>query len=375
MSRIRVGLVYGGRSAEREVSNLSAEAVYKHLNPEKYDVYPVSVSETGVWRSLPPGQGLPTLGREEESLARGTAIGAEPARLPLPGCTEADATATGQPKELDVVFPLIHGTYGEDGSLQGFLELCGVPYVGAGVSGSALGMDKSLMRDVLRAHGVPGAAHIDVRRLDWESAPAAERTRIEEEIGYPCFVKPARTGSSVGISKASDRETLNAAMVLACRYDSMVVIEEALPVREIECGVIGNGFPEASVLGEVTATAEFYDYHAKYLAEDTRITIPAEIDDTTAEEARALALKAYRVLRCSGFARVDMFLHRETGDLYLNEINTIPGFTSHSMFSMLWEASGVPYGELLDRLIEYALERSRDERRNEVTVPEMGLLP
>ncbi len=376
-NRINLGLIYGGRSAEREVSNLSAQAVFKHLDPERYRIFPIVVSSSGKWTILPAGNDLPTLGREEEILA--TSSIRSRARLPIPGSSPDGAAANSEESEelrtLDVVFPLIHGTYGEDGSLQGFLDLCGIPYVGAGVAGSALGMDKALMKDVLNVHGVPCVAYISVRRCDWERHPAGQQKRIEAEIGYPCFVKPARTGSSVGISKVHHEDELDEAMNLACRYDSVVVIEKALSVRELECGVIGNEDPKVTVVGEVIPDSEFYDYRAKYLTDGTQILIPANIDDATAEKVREIARKTYCVLRCSGFARVDMFLERTTGEVYLNEINTIPGFTSHSMFPMLWDASGLPFTELLNQLIDYALDRHRDENRNEITVPVHGLLP
>lgn len=377
MPRLNLGLIYGGRSAEREVSNLSAQAVYQHLDPKKYNVFPVSVTADGDWRILPSGIGLPPLGQEDEmpgSTARDSAL------LPVPADRgSAQPVSAGGPTPplptLDIVLPLIHGTYGEDGSLQGFLELCGIPYVGAGVAGSALGMDKSLMKDVLRAHNVPVVPHVMVRRCDWERDPDSQGERIENEVGYPCFTKPARTGSSVGINKVHGSDELAMGMDAACRYDSTIVVEKGLDVRELECGVIGNEAPEVTVVGEVLPAAEFYDYDAKYLSEDTALRIPAEIDRETSECARDIALRAYVTLRCAGFARVDMFMERQSGQLYLNEINTIPGFTSRSMFPLLWEASGVPFGQLLDRLIGLAQDRYRDEQRNEVTVPNAGLLP
>lgn len=381
MTRLNVGLVYGGRSAEREVSNLSARAIYEHLDENKYCVFPIPVSAEGVWTILPSGHGLPDLGREKELLHSNHQAASQPlAKLPVPGMDNGhgrliESVPADKRPRLDLIFPMIHGTYGEDGSLQGFLELCGLPYVGAGVSGSALGMDKALMKDVLRAHGVPVVPYWVFRRAQWEKAPGMIRDTIEEKIGFPCFSKPARTGSSVGIRKIHARSELNDAIHEACRFDSTVMVEKGLPVRELECGVIGNDEPEVSVVGEVIPDAEFYDYHAKYLSEGTRIIIPAEIDASTAQRTQTIACQAYQVLRCSGYARVDLFFERDTGQVYLNEINTIPGFTSRSMFPMLWEASGLPFSRLLDRLIDLALERFRDEGRNEVTVPESGLIP
>ena len=369
--RIHIGLLYGGRSAEREVSYLSAQAVAQHLDPEKYTVYPIAVSSSGRWMLVPPEQHLP----HPERLERRLLGQPDPERetLPLPApCSPG--TNTERPP-IDLLFPLIHGTFGEDGSLQGFLDICDVPYVGTGVAGSAIGMDKLLMKDILRVHGLPVGPYRAVRRVDWEHDEAAVIRSIEGAFPYPVFVKPARTGSSVGISKARHQAQLRTALAEASRYDSMLIIEAGMPVRELECSVIGTWDPEVSVVGEVIPEREFYDYHSKYLSDRTEIQIPARIPPETADEARALARRAYMALRCSGYARVDLFLNTHESRVYINEVNTIPGFTSHSMFPMLWEATGVSFSDLLDRLVGYALERYQDEQRNSYDVPEPGVAP
>ncbi|MFH1743726.1 MAG: D-alanine--D-alanine ligase family protein [bacterium] len=369
--RINIGLLYGGRSAEREVSYLSALAVASHLDPEKYAVYPIAIAASGRWMLVPPCERLPHPEQLEHRLLGNPNSGEE--TLPVP--TPTSAPVTGERPPLDLLFPLIHGAMGEDGSLQGFLDVCDLPYVGTGVSGSAIGMDKLLMKDVLSAHNVPVGPYAAFRRVDWERDSAAVVQSIENRFSYPVFVKPARTGSSVGISKAKNESELRNAIAAACRYDSMLIVELAMPVRELECAVIGTWDPHVSVVGEVVPEREFYDYHSKYLSEDTKIRIPARIPESTAEAARDLARRAYMELRCSGYARVDMFLNTADNRIYMNEVNTIPGFTSHSMFPMLWEASGVSFSDLLDRLVQYALERRKDEERNSFDVPEPGVAP
>ncbi len=369
--KIRIGLLYGGKSAEREVSYLSAQAVSESLDPDRYDVYPVAVSSSGRWMLVSPDERLP----HPEQLESRLLGQADPEQKTYPVPAPITTAQSGERPPLDLVFPLIHGAFGEDGSLQGFLEICGLPYVGTGVTGSALGMDKLLMKDVLRNHGLPVGPYTGLRRTDWERKPDERIESIEQMFPYPLFVKPARTGSSVGISKAHNQEELRAALDLACKYDNMVVVEQAMSVRELECGVIGTWAPQVSVVGEVIPERNFYDYHSKYLSENTQIQIPARIPTKLAQETREIARRAYSVLRCSGYARLDLFLATENDTIYVNEVNTIPGFTAHSMFPLLWEASGVSFSELLDRLIGFAMERYEDESRNSYDVPEEGVAP
>ncbi|HPA44328.1 MAG TPA: D-alanine--D-alanine ligase family protein [bacterium] len=367
--RIQIGLIYGGRSAEREVSYLSARAVASHLNPDRYSVYPIAISPTGRWMLVPPREELPHPEHLERRLLGGTS--GETLPVPSPQC----ASDGRERPPLDVLFPLVHGACGEDGSMQGFFDVCELPYVGAGVAGSAIGMDKLLMKDILSVHGIPVGPYRSIRRVDWETDSDRVVRTVQEQFPYPVFAKPARTGSSVGISKAKNERDLREALAAAARYDSMLIVEKGMPVRELECGVIGNWDPEVTVVGEVIPEREFYDYHSKYLSDGTAIRIPADIPENLAEEARDLARRAFLALRCSGYARVDLFLNTAENRLYLNEINTIPGFTSHSMFPMLWEASGVSFSELLDRLVNYAFERRADEQRNTFEVPEPGVAP
>jgi D-alanine-D-alanine ligase len=269
---------------------------------------------------------------------------------------------TGAAMELDVVFPVVHGGHGEDGTLQGLLELAEIPYVGAGVMASAVGMDKDLMKRVFREAGLPVVSTRTLLRRDWERDRGAREKELSADLGYPCFVKPANTGSSVGITKAHDSRELERGMDLAFRYDRKAVVEAAVDAREIECSVLGNDDPAASVVGEIIPCNEFYDYEAKYLADGSRLIIPAEIPDGVAEEVRRIAVAAFRAVDGAGMARVDFFLDRRTGALFLNELNTIPGFTPISMYPKLWGATGIPYPDLLDRLIALALERHRDRQ-------------
>jgi D-alanine-D-alanine ligase len=269
--------------------------------------------------------------------------------------------------QLDVVFPILHGPYGEDGTVQGLLELAGIPYVGAGVAASAVGMDKVLFKDVMVAHEVPIVSHVVVLRKVWEREPEEVLARVEAEIGYDCFVKPANLGSSVGITKAHDRTELRAALEQAARYDRKLLVEEAIDAREIEVSVLGNDEPVASVPGEIVPCNEFYDYAAKYLDGESELLIPAPVPEETAGLLAQLAIRAYRAIDCAGMARVDFLLDRKDGELYLNEVNTLPGFTPISMYPKLWEASGLSYPELIDRLIQLALERHGDKSRSATT--------
>jgi D-alanine-D-alanine ligase len=349
MAKLRVGLVYGGRSVEHEVSITSATSILSALDPARYEVTLVAVSQAGRWHLGAPGM-LP------EAVVRGDEV-----TLPaIPGESTLVSVGDGAPAaQLDVILPIIHGTGGEDGSLQGFLEMAGVPYVGAGVLGSAIQMDKEVTKRLLAAAGLPVVPGILVRAAELRGGDATAVERALGEIGLPAFVKPACLGSSVGISKVRSREELARALSEATRYDTKILVERAVNARELEVAVLGNEQPEASVPGEIIPKADFYDYAAKYVSEDTELVVPAEISEEQTVRLQQLALAAFRVLEGSGIARVDFFLDRDTDEILLNEVNSLPGFTEVSMYPRLWQASGLSYPALLDRMIELALERHR----------------
>jgi D-alanine-D-alanine ligase len=351
VKKLRVGVIYGGRSGEHEVSVASAAAIFKHLDRSKYDAVPIRIEKSGRWAL---GDKAPQALSAADVIAQGQTQALQPVE------PSAAVAATG----VDVVFPVLHGPYGEDGTVQGLLELANVPYVGAGVLGSATGMDKSVMKTLFLAAGLPVGPYLTVLARYWANDAAAVARSVEESLHYPVFVKPANLGSSVGISKARTRPELDAAMALALQFDRKIVIEAAVPdAREIECAVLGNDEPEASVPGEVIPSKEFYDYEAKYLGGGSREVIPAELTPAQAAEVRRLAIKAFQAVDCAGMARVDFLMERGSGELYLNELNTIPGFTANSMYPKMWEASGLSYSALLDRLITLALERHAEKQQ------------
>jgi len=351
--RLRVGILFGGRSAEHEVSIVSAQGVMAALDPDRFQAVPIGVTRQGTW--LTPAQ-------TEQALA---AIRSERLRAleePLGNGILYRTQALGTLRRLDVVFPLIHGTSGEDGTIQGFLELVDVTYVGAGVAASALGMDKALQKVIFRQQGFPLPDDVVLTVARWRATPVVVVREVEASIGYPCFVKPANSGSSIGTAKAQSRDELDAALAEAFRYDRKALVEEAIEGRQVEVAVLGNDDPEASPVGEITFAGEFYDYHAKYEDPNTRLHIPADIPAHIADRARELALAAFKAIDCAGLARVDFFLTPE-GRLVLNEVNTIPGFTPMSMYPKLWEQAGLSYRNLVTRLIGLALERQQEKRR------------
>lgn len=358
--KIRVGVMLGGRSGEHEVSLASAQSVMAAIDKEKYEVIPIGITREGRW--IAGGDPVAAL-KGESAAAHHTALLGDPTERGLIPSEAIRGLERASRIELDVVFPVLHGPYGEDGTVQGLLELADMPYVGAGVLGSALGMDKAVMKDVFKAHGLPIADYRVYRRLDLDRNPTAVEEEIETSLGYPCFVKPANLGSSVGITKVHDRTELGPALQLAASYDRKIVVEEGINAREIECSVLGNEEPLASVLGEVVPCNEFYDYHAKYIDDQSELIIPAPLPDDLAQHIRVLAVRAFTALDCAGMGRVDFLLDRETLDVYVNEINTIPGFTTISMYPKLWEATGLPYPDLIDRLISLAIERHQDKQR------------
>ncbi len=369
--KIRIGLIFGGRSGEHEVSLASANSVIAHLDRNKYEVVPIGITKSGAWLLGSDPQKLLTAEQgsqenaEAESTTSVTLTGDPNIRRLIPLQSGESLRDNGA---LDVIFPVMHGTTGEDGALQGLLEMANVPYVGCGVLGSALGMDKEKMKMIFQNIGLPIVDYLVYRRHEWERSPETILDAIEQRLGYPNFVKPVNLGSSVGVNKAHNRAELNHAMRVAAEYDRKIIIERGVNCRELECGVLGNDEPIASVVGEVVSSNEFYDYNAKYIDNQSRITIPADIPQATAEEVRRQAVKAFIALDLSGLARVDFFLEKESGQIYINEVNTLPGFTQISMYPQLWEASGIPYEELLDRLIELAIERHSDRQRNRTSL-------
>ena len=369
MRKLRVGVIYGGRSGEHEVSLASAAAVFQHLDPSRYDAIPIRIERDGRW-CLPAEP--PHLVSAADAIQQARAATPRPAPeghlVARPGGDtmlriDPSATPAVSGTMLDVVFPVLHGPYGEDGTVQGLLELANIPYVGAGVLASSVGMDKAAMKLVFAACGLPICDYEVVMAREWRRDPATVLGRVGGRLGFPVFVKPANLGSSVGISKAKHAVELRAAIDLAATFDRKIVVEAAVPQpREIECGVLGNDEPDASVPGEIVPSREFYDYEAKYLAEGSVVRIPAPLSPARTEEIRRLAVAAFKAIDGAGMARVDFLLAGDSGTLYVNEVNTIPGFTTISMFAKMWAASGLEYRALLDRLIDLALERHRDKQ-------------
>jgi D-alanine-D-alanine ligase len=385
VKRLRIGVLYGGRSGEHEVSLASAAAVFAHLDKTRYEPVPIRIDKDGRWALA---DRLPTATSAAEVIEQARLDAARPLRrgreahfMARPGeetilsidrsVAKGDelgrAIVTGL--NLDVIFPVLHGPYGEDGTMQGLLELANVPYVGAGVLASAVGMDKAMMKVVFSAAGLPVCPYRAFLRHEWERRRQAMVRELESALGYPMFVKPANLGSSVGISKAKDSSGLAEGIDVAASFDRKIVVEAAVPsAREIECAVLGNDEPDASVPGEVIPSREFYDYEAKYLDSASQTIIPADLPDATAAEIRRLAIAAFRAIDGAGMARVDFLLARATGQIFVNEVNTIPGFTTISMYSKMWAASGVQYPVLLDRLISLALERHAEKQQLRTSV-------
>jgi D-alanine-D-alanine ligase len=368
----RIAVIFGGQSSEHEVSRVSAQSVVENIDRDKYDVVMIGITRDGRWLNYDGP--VEKLGTGEWQLIAESQASARK-RLAQAGDADADGAAgarailkisgaEAENRKIDVVFPVLHGCNGEDGTIQGLFELAGIPYVGSGVLGSALGMDKAYAKIIFEKEGLPQGIYLvfDRKRIRLETDRIADE--VESVLAYPCFVKPSNAGSSVGVSKVYDRDGLKEALRLAAEYDRRVLVEEFIDGREIECSVLGNDRPVASTVGEVIPCNEFYDYDAKYAAESTsRVVIPAELPEETIQEIREYAVRAFKSLDCAGLSRVDFFVHRKTGRVYINEINTMPGFTSISMYAKLWEASGVSYPELVQRLIELAVERHEDNRR------------
>ena len=394
MKKIRVGILFGGRSGEHEISLLSAASVFNAIDKNKYEVVPIGITKEGRWVTAADAERL-LRGKFEDHkhlragdpeatpgaavLAKGEAVVVPPEPQKHGSLTpfETDASAhaltrraTDRAIDVDVIFPVLHGTFGEDGTIQGLLELADLPYVGAGVLGSAAGMDKDIMKALFRAAALPIVKHVTLLRSEWETKAKKVEKFVESKLKYPVFVKPANLGSSVGISKAHDRKELGPAIEEAAKFDRKIVIEQGVggrkqKAREIECSVLGNDNAEASLPGEIVPSTEFYDYNAKYLDEGSQLIIPAKLSKGETKEVQRLAIAAFKAVDCSGLARVDFLMEPMSRKIYLNEINTMPGFTAISMYPKLWAASGVSYSDLIGRLIQLGLDRHEEKKKNQ----------
>src|SRR5438105_11337808 len=370
MSRLRIGVLFGGRSTEHEVSILSAQSIISAMDPQRFEPVPLYIDRNGRW--LVGGSLKRLVGKDAPG--KYVYLPPDPTQHSLVPAQDG----VGQPPlmpPLDVIFPVFHGLNGEDGTIQGVLELANIPYVGAGVLGSALGLDKIYMKRAFAAAGLPIVDYLPITRRQYERDPDAFILLVEEKIGYPCFTKFANSGSSVGTTKAHRRAELVEGLRLAGTFDRKLLVERAVDARDLEVSVLGNDEPEASVVGEVVPAHEFYDYEAKYLDEGSRLLIPAPIDAGVAEKVRAMAIEAFQAVDAAGMARVDFFLERTTGRIVLNELNTIPGFTRISMYPKLWEASGLAYPKLIERLVELAIERFNDKQRSQTAIDSRLLDP
>jgi D-alanine-D-alanine ligase len=401
MKKLRVGILFGGRSGEHEVSLLSAASVLNAIDKARFDVVPIGITKEGRWLTasdaerLLQGKGSGESGSQTHTsqahlragdpeatpgaavLARGEAVMVPPEPQRQPGSLTPFQTEAGQARRVsdrainvDIIFPVLHGTFGEDGTIQGLLELADIPYVGAGVLGSAAGMDKDVMKSLFLAAGLPIVKHVTVLRSAWEAEPKKVHKLVESKLKYPVFVKPANLGSSVGISKAHDRKELGPAIEEAAKFDRKIVIEQGVggkkqKAREIEVSVLGNDKPAASVPGEIVPGKEFYDYTAKYVDEGSQLIIPAKLSKAETKKIQQLAISAFQAVDCSGLARVDFLMDPKNRKIYLNEINTMPGFTAISMYPKLWAASGLAYPDLIERLIRLGQERHEEKKRNQ----------
>jgi D-alanine-D-alanine ligase len=394
MKKLRVGILFGGRSGEHEISLLSAASVFNAIDKDKYEVVPIGITKEGRWvtasdaerllrgkfedhKHLRAGDPEATPGAAVLAKGESVVVPPEPQRHTSIAPFETDASshaltrrAADRAINVDVIFPVLHGTFGEDGTIQGLLELADMPYVGAGVLGSAAGMDKDIMKALFLAAGLAIVKHLTLLRSEWEANSKKVQKVVESKLKYPVFVKPANLGSSVGISKAHDRRELGPAIEEAAKFDRKIVIEQGVggrkqKAREIECSVLGNDQPAASLPGEIVPSTEFYDYNAKYLDEGSQLIIPAKLTKAETKGVQRLAIGAFKAVDCSGLARVDFLMEPKSRKIYLNEINTMPGFTAISMYPKLWAASGLSYPDLIERLIHLGLERHREKKKNQ----------
>ncbi len=372
--KIKVGLIFGGKSGEHEVSFCSASSIIKAINKDKYTVVPIGITKEGRWISPQDSEVALQSGKIE---GKSTVIllndPSGRALIRIDNNQRLDKSSALE--RLDVIFPVLHGPYGEDGTVQGLLELADIPYVGAGVAASAISMDKDLMKTIFQQRGLPILKWMTIKRKEWQKDKEKILSLVQDDFEYPLFVKPTNLGSSVGITKVHKKEELEKAIDLASSYDRKILIEEGLEeVREIECGVLGNDEPQASVVGEVKPAGEFYDYDSKYIDKETQLIVPTDLPDGVSQKVQEIALHAFKAVDAAGMARVDFFVSKKENKIYLSEINTIPGFTSVSMYPRLWEASGIPYSDLIDQLIQLALERHKDKKQNKISYDESKLL-
>lgn len=364
--KIRLGIIFGGRSSEHEVSVTSARSVVEAVDKDRYEIELYCILPDGKWVTG-PGAAVLLSGKSAE-FSENVLFPQYPEEEMLFSLThDQHNRQVTEKKRPDVLFPVLHGTYGEDGTIQGLFELADIPYVGAGVAASSVGMDKVLMKDVFKSHRLPVSEYHVIMRHEWESDRSAQLDRLKSELKFPVFVKPSNAGSSVGISKVKTFDALAEAVDLAAKYDRKLIAEKAIDAREIECSVLGNDRPEASLPGEVIPKGEFYDYEAKYTEGGSDLVVPADLSDEMIRQVQEISCKAFTALDCAGMARVDFFLDKNSGKLYLNELNTIPGFTPVSMYPILWKATGLSYSELIDRLIKLAIERCNDRRKSITT--------
>ncbi len=367
--KIRIGVIFGGRSGEHDVSLVSAASIMKALDKEKYEIIPIGVTRTGVWLTDVTTEMMEKYSKtKDKSALKGARKVVFNSDTENRGLIALNDNGKNELIKLDVVFPINHGTYGEDGTLQGMLDQADMPYVGCGVIASAAGMDKTIAKKLFKDSGLAIAPYVEILRCDWRYDPNESIKLMEKKIGYPCFVKPVNSGSSVGITKAHNKEEFKKAMNEACKYDRKILIEKAINAREIEVSVMGNDHPKASLPGEIVPCNEFYDYSAKYIDDKSRLVIPAKLPEDLINKIRESAVTAYKSLDGAGLARVDFFVEKETNNIIINEINTLPGFTSISMYPKLWEATGLPYSQLLDQLIELAMERYKDKQESLASV-------
>jgi D-alanine-D-alanine ligase len=364
-SKLRVGILFGGRSGEHEVSLASAASVIRALDPEKYEAVPIGITKEGRWLV---GAGAQKLLPEVLKSGERVVLPADPSAASLLPVAPAGSRQESQGIHVDVMFPVLHGTFGEDGAVQGLLELAGLPYVGAGVLASSVGMDKDVQKRLFEYAGLPIVPFVAVSRKEWEREPKRTLAKIQKALRYPLFVKPATLGSSVGMTRVAKAKELPAALNLAAEFALKIIIEKAVNAREIEVSVLGNDEPKASVPGEIIPHREYYDYTAKYLEEGTRLEIPAKLTRAQAKKIQEYAIRAFRAIDGTGMARADFFVDKKTSRIFINELNTIPGFTSISMYPKMWEASGISYKELIDRLIQLALELHAEKARTKYSI-------
>jgi D-alanine-D-alanine ligase len=372
--KIRVGLIFGGRSGEHEVSFCSASSIIKAIDKSKYTVVPIGITKEGRWIS-PQDSELALQSGKIEGKSTVILLNDPSGRALVCIDNNQRLDKSSALERLDLIFPVLHGPYGEDGTVQGLLELADIPYVGAGVAASAISMDKDLMKIIFQQRGLPILKWMTIKRKEWQKDKEKILSLVQDDFEYPLFVKPTNLGSSVGITKVHKKEEMEKAIDLASSYDRKILIEEGLEeAREIECSVLGNDEPRASVVGEVRPAGEFYDYDSKYIDKETQLIVPADLPDGVSRKVQEIALRAFKAVDAAGMARVDFFVSKKENKIYLSEINTIPGFTSVSMYPRLWEASGISYPDLIDQLIQLALERHQDKKQNKISYDESKLL-